>query len=118
MLTYFSIICTWFSSKRTSNNANSTNRAGKGSPILRTVGGERISSIKRGYLFYSLQSQPPKNINSMNAKNVKTTEMCRVKKVCHLRMETYFRVIKSQVVVVLFITINLDSLSFPSMISG
>lgn len=41
--------------------------------------------------------------------------MCRVKKICHLRMETLKQ---SPVVVVLFITINLDCLSFPNMISG
>lgn len=60
MLTSFSITGTWFSSKRTTNNANSTNRAGKGSPVIRTVCGARINSLKRGYLFYSLQSQSPK----------------------------------------------------------
>lgn len=60
MLTSFSITGTWLSSKRTTNNANSTNRAGKGSPVIRTVCGARINSLKRGYLFYSLQSQSPK----------------------------------------------------------
>lgn len=37
---------------------------------------------------------------------------------CHLRMETYFRIKQSQVAVILFITITLNWINFGNMIFG